>query len=242
MSPWLAWRVRFVDRAVALAAAVAFAPLLALLAVIVRIVDGSPALVRLPRAGRDAATFSLVKFRTMHQPKGALRAEGSPLTAGADARVTRLGAILRSTHLDEAPQLWNVIRGEMALLGPRPETPEYVSDDEAWQRALTAKPGIAGATQLLASGWEARLAPGPAGDHDYREVILPAKLAVDAWYVANATARIDGQIIVALLRNMTSGRGATSIMSAPLFPTAAVRAVESRTVAIVAPGRDALAT
>jgi lipopolysaccharide/colanic/teichoic acid biosynthesis glycosyltransferase len=203
MTRWLAFRVRYVDRLLAAALLVALSPLLALVAGAVRLVDGPPVLVRLPRVGRNGLAIALVKFRTMRQPAGALRADGAPITARDDPRVTSLGRTLRKYRLDELPQLWHVVRGEMALLGPRPETPEYVDlTDERWRLALTMGPGIAGPTQVLASRWEADLPGGEAGERRYRDVVLPAKLAIDTWYLASASPMIDLATIGAVVRQL----------------------------------------
>jgi lipopolysaccharide/colanic/teichoic acid biosynthesis glycosyltransferase len=102
-----------------------------------------------------------------------------------------LGAVLRRTRLDELPQLWNVARGEMRLVGPRPEAPEFVDLDDPLTRAVFShKPGITGAAQLLFAD-EAKLLAGDAPVTSYRERILPAKLKVDAAYLASRSWRLD---------------------------------------------------
>ncbi len=136
---------------------------------------------------------------------------GPGVTAGGDRRVTRLGRLLRRTKLDELPQLWNVVRGDMALVGPRPEDPRYVDlADPLHARVFAARPGITGPTALAYRDEETLLAEAAAAvaqadgrDHAgvddldvaYREVILPAKLAMDAAYLDARSTRGDLEII-----------------------------------------------
>jgi lipopolysaccharide/colanic/teichoic acid biosynthesis glycosyltransferase len=174
---------------------------MAVVAAVVKFVDGSPTTVRLTRVGINGRTFEMIKFRTMRQSAGASRAGGSPLTSALDSRVTALGKLLRASRVDEWPQLVNVLKGDMALIGPRPETPEYVSlDNPEWRQVLGAPPGIAGPTQLFARLWETALESGSAGDAYYRQTLLPAKLTVDSWYVQHASPRVDLDVLLALVR------------------------------------------
>lgn len=206
MSRWLLFRTRWLDRPAAVILVVLLAVPMIVIAAVIRMTDGGPILVRLERVGRGGRTFALIKFRTMHQAKGALTAGGSPLTAGTDPRVTSIGQRLRSQRLDELPQLFNVLRGDMALLGPRPEVAEYVDAlDPRWQKVLEARPGIAGPTQLLAREWEENLPFGETGLAYYRDVLLPAKLAVDSWYLRRASIAIDARTVLALGRLSSAG-------------------------------------
>lgn len=198
LSRWL--RVRATaDRAVAAVLLVPVAPIVLLLGALVRGLDGGPSLVRLPRVGRHGEPFRIHKLRTMLvQVDGAA---GSSLTAAGDARVTPLGHRLRRWRVDELPQLIDVVTGRMALLGPRPETPPFVDlADERWTAVLAAPPGIAGPTQVIVHGWEARL---PEASEDvYREVLLPVKLAIDEWYLQHASPALDLRVVVALVQSM----------------------------------------
>lgn len=183
------------------------APVIAALAVAVRASSFGPALIQLPRVGRGGRRFGMWKLRTMHQAVYEPRAGGSPLTGSGDARITGLGRRLRRLHLDELPQLLNVIGGDMALIGPRPETPEFVDlDDARWQAVLAAKPGIIGPTQLVVRRREGRVV-ATGGEESYRTVLLPAKLAIDAWYVARASPSLDRLVLSSLLLEVTVGRG-----------------------------------
>lgn len=189
---YLRGRTMIVDRVVAVAILVVAAPALAALALVVRLIDGSPVLVCLERMGRHGRTFGQYKVRTMRAAPG-----GATITAGADPRVTRLGAVLRQYRVDEVPQLINVLKGEMALIGPRPETPDMVDGVGDWPAVLEASPAIAGATQAVFAKVEPLLLVG--GNHldIYRHVVLPRKLRLDRWYVEQASPRIDALIVVA---------------------------------------------
>jgi lipopolysaccharide/colanic/teichoic acid biosynthesis glycosyltransferase len=189
---------------VAVVGLVVLLPVLAALVLVVVVVDRQRPLVGLARVGQAGRTFTLCKLRTM-RPGGAGEAV---FTVRDDLRVTDFGRRLRRWRLDELPQLWNVARGDMALLGPRPEAPDYVDlDDDAWQVALTARPGIAGPTQVVIHGWEARL-DSTAG---YVREVLPRKLEVDGWYVRHASPAIDLEVLRSVLRSVLSPDHATPI-------------------------------
>lgn len=206
---WL--RVRFViDRLVALVLALLLAPAIAFLAVAVHREDGGPALVRVERMGRGFRPFRMWKLRTMKAEREDGTASGVPLTCADDQRITRIGRRLRHWHLDELPQLWNVVMGQMLLFGPRPETPEFVdASDERWQRLLRVPPGIAGPTQMIVNDWErAVITEDPSGLR-YRTEVLPVKLAIDQWYVERATPWMDLLVGVALMKRFLPRSRAT---------------------------------
>lgn len=210
VSVWLRRR-RFLDRAVAVATGLLVAPVVALLAALIRRQDGGRGVIRLARVGRDGKVFGLWKLRSMRAATPDGVAVGAAVVLGSDNRVTPLGRHLRRWRVDELPQLLNVIRGEMALFGPRPETPEYVNTgDPRWQRVLAALPGIAGPTQLLVAEWEASM---PEGTHDdtYRDTILPVKVAVDTWYVEHATPWLDLVVLWSLVQRFVLHRRVTSV-------------------------------
>ncbi len=206
-SAWIRLRTLVVDRVVALVLLPLLAPIIAVLGWRVRRADGGPALIGLDRSGRSGRPFAMWKLRSMRaeSPDGAAR--GSTITAGDDDRITPIGAAMRRWRLDELPQVWNVLRGDMAVLGPRPETPAMVDlDDPRWRAVLAARPGITGPTQLLVERWEAAtLAQGSAAE-DYRELILPVKLAVDQWYVEHGTPVTDVQVVCSMLQRFVLGR------------------------------------
>ena len=171
-------------------AAAVLSPLFALLAFAVRWRLGRPVLFRHERAGRDGAPFTLWKFRTLSDertPDGALLAD--------EARLTGFGRRLRSSSLDELPELWNVIRGDMALVGPRPLPTSYLArytPDEA--RRHEVRPGITGWAQVNgrnAISWEERL-------------------AMDVWYVDNRSFWLDIKILLRTVGAVLSRHGVTA--------------------------------
>lgn len=197
MTRWL--RLRWaLDRAVAIVLAFVVAPLALAVWATVRFKDGAPTMVRLPRVGRGGVEFPIVKFRTMRPTGTDGLSAGPALTIGGDSRVTEVGRRLRHYRLDELPQLANVARGDMSLLGPRPEAPDFVDlEDVRWQGVLRARPGIAGPTQVIIHDLEAAIGLEDIGR--YESEILPIKLAVDRWYVESASPLIDLIVVSSLV-------------------------------------------
>src|SRR5262245_48293956 len=141
---------RLLDVTLAGTLLIALSPLLALLAALVRATSPGPALFRQTRIGRYGRPFVLLKLRTMRADAACT---GPAITAGADPRITPLGARLRRAKLDELPQLWNVLCGDMSLVGPRPEVPHYVARYTPAQRAvLRARPGLTDPASLAWAG------------------------------------------------------------------------------------------
>jgi lipopolysaccharide/colanic/teichoic acid biosynthesis glycosyltransferase len=173
------------------------APVLVLIAIFMRLSgDKGPFFYRAPRVGQGR-TFTVLKVRTM-TPGSA----GSKVTLANDPRVTRVGRTLRRYRLDELPQLLNVIRGEMSLVGPRPEDPAYVDmADPLHLRVFSAKPGITGLAQLAYHD-EAEHLAGPDADRRYRQEILPAKLRLDAEYLDRRTTLLDLKILARTVGTM----------------------------------------
>ena len=157
--------------------------------------DRGPILYRARRVGEGGRIFSVFKFRTMVESD-----EGPRITAPDDPRVTTVGRVLRQFRLDELPQLINVVRGEMSLVGPRPEDPAFVDmTDPLHRRVFSAKPGITGLAQLEFHD-EARLLAGVDPERRYREVILPAKLRLDAEYLDRRSTMLDMAILFRTIR------------------------------------------
>jgi len=180
---------RVLDVVLAAAGLTALSPLLALLAGLIKWSSPGPVFFRQERVGRDGRAFRLLKFRTM-----VVGADRDPrwLTGADDDRLTRLGRFLRQGKLDELPQLWNVLCGEMSLVGPRPELPVYVahySPDE--RRVLTVRPGVTGPASLAYRRQEELLA-GRADWHEYylRE-LMPKKLALNLDYLGSISLARD---------------------------------------------------
>jgi lipopolysaccharide/colanic/teichoic acid biosynthesis glycosyltransferase len=148
-------------------------PLLLACGLAVRFSSPGPILFRQPRVGRGGRLFTLLKFRSMRPGEA-----GPSITASGDPRITRVGRVLRASKLDELPELWNVLRGEMALVGPRPEVPTYVDlEDPRWRAVLEVRPGITDPVTVRLRG-EERLLAGIAGDKEgfYRTALLGYKL------------------------------------------------------------------
>ena len=176
MSAWYARRgKRFLDLGLALPALLLLTPLLAGLALVVAVGLGRPVLFRQRRPGLDGRLFTLLKFRTMTD---ALDAEGRPLPD--EVRLTRLGRTLRALSLDELPELWNVVMGDMSLVGPRPLLPRYLSRYAPRQaRRHEVRPGLTGWAQVNGRN---------ALDWDRR-------LELDVWYVDHVSLWLDLRII-----------------------------------------------
>ena len=152
-----------------------------------------PVLYRSRRVGRGGVPFWMFKFRTMRHLAG-----GPLISSKQDQRFTPVGRFLALTRLDELPQLWNVLRGDMRMVGPRPELEEFVREQrESYERILTVPPGLTGPTQLAFADEGALLAAAEDRDALYRTEILPAKVRLDLAYVEHHSLRGD---ISAVLR------------------------------------------
>jgi len=194
---------RVCDVVVSSCALVVLSPLLIAIALAVRLSSPGPALYRGARVGRNGREFSILKFRSMRVAPAPM----SDITVHADPRVTPTGRLLRASKVDELPQLWNVIRGEMSLVGPRPEAPRYVVTYTAEQRdVLSVRPGVTGLTQIYFRH-EERLLNGSHPERYYRTALLPAKLEIDRYYASHHSLWLDLKIIaltvVALFRPLT---------------------------------------
>jgi lipopolysaccharide/colanic/teichoic acid biosynthesis glycosyltransferase len=185
--------VRLFDVLASLAGIAILSPLMAVIAVAIKLDDKGPVFYRALRVGQHGAHFRLYKFRTMYT--GADK-QGGGITVQGDKRVTRIGQFLRRTKLDELPQLLNVLRGEMSLVGPRPEDPRYVAIYTPEQRRiLRARPGITSAASV-AYKEESQLLVGDQWETIYRTEVLPAKLAIDEAYLAQRTLLSDIGLIL----------------------------------------------
>ena len=185
---------RALDLAVAVPLLVILSPVLVALAAAVRLTSRGPAFHRATRVGRDGRPFTMLKLRTMRAGPGAA------ITTRDDPRMTALGRALRRARLDELPQLFNVVRGEMSLVGPRPEDPRFVALYSEEQRAVLAlRPGITGAAQLVFRDEAALLDPAdPEGS--YIRAVLPRKLAIDLEYARGRSLAGDLRIMGMTLR------------------------------------------
>lgn len=169
-------------------------PVLAAAAILIRMSDGGPVLYRAPRAGVEARPFTMYKLRTMRLNADS---QGS-ITASEDSRVFPVGRLLRRFKLDELPQLMNVINGDMALVGPRPEAIDIVENHyEQWMmETLSVPPGITGPGSLHYIKQEQDLPPDPdAALRVYVATLLPRKLAYELVYVRSRSLRYELQLI-----------------------------------------------
>jgi lipopolysaccharide/colanic/teichoic acid biosynthesis glycosyltransferase len=202
---------RAVEAPVALLGLAVALPVVAAAAAAIRLTSGGPVLFRQMRVGRGGRTFELVKLRTMES-----RAGGAEVTSHDDPRITRVGAFLRRTKLDELPQLWNVLRGDMSLVGPRPEMPRYVDlRDARWARVLSARPGLTDPSSIRYRN-EEQLMARVAGDREayYRDVLLPAKLELSLAYLSGRTWKSDVAILFRTAARI-AGLGADEGEAAP---------------------------
>lgn len=163
---------------------IVFSPMLALLAALVKTEDGCSVFYRGVRVGLGGRPFRILKFRTMRPDAERL---GGSSTANDDPRVTRIGAVLRRYKLDELPQLWNVLCGEMSLVGPRPEVQRFVDLYTEEERAiLTVRPGLTDWASLWNIDEGAVLEGSADPDRTYCELIRPRKLRLQLAYVRRA--------------------------------------------------------
>jgi lipopolysaccharide/colanic/teichoic acid biosynthesis glycosyltransferase len=186
---------RAFDIAVAAVGLVLLSPLLALIAAAIKVGSPGPALFRQERMGIGFRRFMILKFRTMvDAPPG----QGRPITVGDDPRITAVGRILRKTKLDELPQLINVLRGEMSLVGPRPEVPRYVELFRPdYEEILHVRPGITDLASLKFRNEAAELAKAGDAEEEYVRRVLPEKIALGKEYIRRSSLLFD---LVLLLR------------------------------------------
>jgi len=194
---------RLFDLAISFAGLLLLFPLFGLIAVWITLDATGPVLYRGERVGRHGKPFRIIKFRTM-----ALDAEmsGATSTPADDPRITKVGRFLRRYKLDELPQIINVLKGEMSLVGPRPQVPwavDIYSDEE--KALLTVRPGITDYASIKFSN-EADILRGSADpDRDYLTKIAPEKIRLGLEYVRTHSLRVDAKIILATLWSLLGG-------------------------------------
>lgn len=189
--------MRFFDVLISGLALILLAPLFLLIGVLIKLDSQGPVFHRAKRVGQGGSTFTLYKFRSM-LPNADRRGPG--ITVAGDGRVTHVGRVLRRTKLDELPQLWNVFKGEMSLVGPRPEDPRYVALYTPEQRrVLAVKPGITSAASLTFRH-EEQLLVGRDWEAAYRNEVLPTKLAIDLDYLSERTLRSDIELVLRTIK------------------------------------------
>ena len=211
---------RMLDILVSLMVLLLLAPLMAVVALAIVLESRGPIFYRAERVGRNGRAMRMFKFRKMREGAGGLR-----LTTAHDARLTRVGAILARTKLDELPQFLNVLRGEMSIIGPRPEDPGFVARREAdYRRILQVRPGISGLSQIAFAEESQILSQRDPLAH-YLADIFPQKCALDRMYAANAGLALDLRIlawsfVAVLLRRQVAVHRETARMGIRRRPVA----------------------
>ena len=186
---------RFFDIIVSFFGLIIVSPILGVIAILIKISSPGPVFYRGTRTGRAGKSFKIFKFRTMVKNAEVL---GGPSTASDDPRLTKIGKFLKKYQLDELPQLINVLKGEMSLVGPRPEVKMYVDmmTDEERKTILSIKPGMTD----LASLWDFHegeiLRGSPDPEKTYQEKIRPTKIKLQLEYVKNRSFWLDLKIIL----------------------------------------------
>lgn len=191
---------RAFDLFVSLLALAVLSPILLIIAAIVKLTSSGPVFYRQNRVARDARIFQIMKFRSMTADA---ERRGRGITVGGDERVTPAGRILRGTKLDELPQFWNVVKGDMSLVGPRPEIPSYVALYTAEQLGvLSVAPGITDIASIHYRHEEKLLEGSPDPDELYRRVILPHKLSLNLQYIERMSFALDLKLIAQTIRSI----------------------------------------
>jgi lipopolysaccharide/colanic/teichoic acid biosynthesis glycosyltransferase len=187
---------RFFDVTCSAAGLLFLMPVFAAVALAIVLDDGPPILFSQTRVGKNGRLFRIWKFRTMR-----FGSQGSVITAAEDGRVTRAGKKLRNLKLDELPQLFNVLKGDMSLVGPRPEVPEHVQvEAPMWQAVLQVRPGITDLATLLYRDEEKMLGASGNPNAFYRESVLPAKLLLNLAYLVSRSFWQDIKLIFLTIR------------------------------------------
>ena len=183
------WAKRAFDLLFATIGLALLSPCFLLGSLLAKLQSKGPVFYKAKRVGRGEIIFEMYKFRTMVVNADTL---GGSLTTYRDQRITPMGRFLRWTKLDELPNLINVIKGEMSLIGPRPEAPDYVKYyTQTQKRVLQVKPGMTGPSQLANRDEEAKLKGQPDAEHYYLTELMPKKLALDLHYIATQSIAAD---------------------------------------------------
>ena len=191
---------RFIEIVLALAGLIVCIPVFLVAALLIVLHDGGPVFYRARRVGLRGDLFALLKFRSMVLDADRV---GGGLTTAVDGRVTPVGAFLRRYKLDELPQLWNVLRGDMSFVGPRPEDPRYVAlYSQEQRRVLNVRPGITSPASLTYRN-ESALLSGEGSEQYYVGTILPHKLALELEYLERRTLWTDIGLILRTVLNLT---------------------------------------
>jgi lipopolysaccharide/colanic/teichoic acid biosynthesis glycosyltransferase len=180
---------RAFDFVLAAAGLLVLSPLLLGVMLLIKLTSHGPVFYWQERVGQNGKIFRIVKFRSMSQDADQ---RGLLITSAGDTRITSVGRVLRFLKIDELPQLWNVLKGDMSLVGPRPEVPRYVESYSAAQRnVLAVRPGITDPASIAYRQEEKLLSDQPDPDRYYREVLLPDKLRMNLEYLEHISFGYD---------------------------------------------------
>jgi lipopolysaccharide/colanic/teichoic acid biosynthesis glycosyltransferase len=194
---------RVFDIIVAAAGILVLFPLLILTALLIKLDSPGPVLFKQQRMGTGFRPFWIYKFRTMRKSPE----NGPKITIGNDPRITRVGRFLRQTKLDELPQLINILRGEMSIVGPRPEVPQYVQlYQKEYQEILTIRPGLTDLASLKYRDEAALLAKAENPEQEYLTRILPDKISLAKDYLQRASFFFDLRLILKTIIQLVLGR------------------------------------
>jgi len=171
-----------------------FSPLFLIVAVLIKLTSSGPIFFSQNRGGKGGQYFSILKFRSMTVKS---EADGKDFHPGSDDRVTSIGQLLRKTKMDELPQLINVLKGEMSMVGPRPEVKVYIDlYPERWKKVLSIRPGITDPASISFRNEEELLAKADDAEMEYRQKILPYKLNLYEQYVEKVSLFTDIKLLV----------------------------------------------
>lgn len=189
------YRKRLFDMVCAALGLLVLSPVLLVCALLVGLTSPGGVLFRQERVGKDGVPFTIYKFRSMRKDNAGLK-----ISTSGDSRITPVGRVLRKAKLDELPQLWNVLKGDMSFVGPRPEVREYTDlyTPEQWQ-VLLVRPGITGLASIRYRNENDLLSASADPNRTYIEEVMPAKLALDLEYIPRACVSYDIKLILETL-------------------------------------------
>ena len=194
-SPGRLRRKRLFDMVCAALGLLVLSPVLLMCALLVGLTSPGGVLFRQERVGKDGVPFTIYKFRSMRKDNAGLK-----ISTSRDTRITPVGRVLRKTKLDELPQLWNVLKGDMSFVGPRPEVREYTDLYTPEQRqVLMVRPGITGLASIRYRNENELLTASSDPNRTYIEEVMPAKLALDLEYIPCACVSYDIKLILETL-------------------------------------------
>lgn len=189
------YRKRLFDMVCAALGLLVLSPVLLVCALLVGLTSPGGVLFRQERVGKDGVPFTIYKFRSMRKDNAGLK-----ISTSGDSRITPVGRVLRKAKLDELPQLWNVLKGDMSFVGPRPEVREYVDLYTSEQRqVLLVRPGITGLASIRYRNENDLLSASADPNRTYIEEVMPAKLALDLEYIPRACVSYDIRLILETL-------------------------------------------